>query len=36
LGEDVPGALIESMQYSNQTKEKLLYKNALNWLNGVS
>jgi aminocarboxymuconate-semialdehyde decarboxylase len=34
LGEDVPGALIESMMYSKEAKEKLLYKNALNWLNG--
>ncbi|MFM2224773.1 MAG: hypothetical protein RJA07_975 [Bacteroidota bacterium] len=34
LGEDVPGTLIESMNYTKEAKEKLLYKNALNWLNG--
>jgi aminocarboxymuconate-semialdehyde decarboxylase len=32
LGEDVPGALIESMSYTAEVKAKLLYKNALEWL----
>jgi aminocarboxymuconate-semialdehyde decarboxylase len=32
LGEAKPGAMIESMGLSQQTREKLLYKNALNWL----
>jgi aminocarboxymuconate-semialdehyde decarboxylase len=32
LGEDVPGALIESRAYDQQVKDKLLYKNALRWL----
>jgi aminocarboxymuconate-semialdehyde decarboxylase len=32
LGEHHPGALIESLDLSNQIKEKLLYRNALNWL----
>ena len=35
LGELSPGELIESMPYSNKTKQKLLGKNALDWL-GVS
>jgi aminocarboxymuconate-semialdehyde decarboxylase len=33
LGEQIAGSLIESMPYSQETKEKLLYKNALRWLN---
>jgi len=32
LGEHKPGAMIESLKLSVQTEEKLLYKNALNWL----
>lgn len=32
LGELQPGALIESMNYENDLKEKLLYKNAMDWL----
>jgi aminocarboxymuconate-semialdehyde decarboxylase len=32
LGEDIPGALIESRAYEQQVKDKLLYKNALRWL----
>jgi len=32
LGEHRPGSLIESMAFSNNQKEKLLYKNALDWL----
>jgi len=32
LGEEVPGAEIESLLLPVSTKEKLLYKNALNWL----
>ena len=32
LGEHHPGKLIESMQFENHLKEKLLYKNALDWL----
>lgn len=35
LGEHHPGKLIEQMEISNATREKLLYKNALNWL-GIS
>jgi aminocarboxymuconate-semialdehyde decarboxylase len=33
LGELEPGKLIHGMPYSNTLKEKLLSKNALNWLN---
>ena len=33
LGESVPGTLIESMDLSEGIQEKLLYKNALAWLN---
>ncbi len=33
LGERIAGSLIESMHFSQETKEKLLYKNALRWLN---
>jgi aminocarboxymuconate-semialdehyde decarboxylase len=32
LGEDRPGELIESLQLEQSIKEKLLYKNALDWL----
>lgn len=32
LGELEPGQLIESTNYSKELKEKLLYKNAMNWL----
>ncbi len=32
LGEQHPGKLIESMPFENELKEKLLYKNALDWL----
>jgi aminocarboxymuconate-semialdehyde decarboxylase len=32
LGEHRPGALIESLDLETGTKEKLLYKNALDWL----
>ncbi len=32
LGEQHPGKLIESMQFENHLKEKLLYNNALDWL----
>ena len=32
LGEHHPGKLIESMNYSPELKEKLLYSNALQWL----
>ncbi len=32
LGEHHPGKLIESMNYSQELKEKLLYKNATDWL----
>jgi aminocarboxymuconate-semialdehyde decarboxylase len=32
LGEDIPGALIEKMNYEKEKTNKLLYKNALNWL----
>lgn len=32
LGDHHPGALIEAMDMSAETKEKLLYKNALDWL----
>ncbi|HYF30802.1 MAG TPA: amidohydrolase family protein [Chitinophagaceae bacterium] len=34
LGEHIPGQLIESMELPLATREKLLYKNALDWLNG--
>jgi aminocarboxymuconate-semialdehyde decarboxylase len=33
LGEHHPGELIESLQLKKETEEKLLYKNALDWLN---
>lgn len=33
LGEQVPGKLIEHMPYSGTTKEWLLYKSALSWMN---
>lgn len=33
LGEHHPGELIESLQLAKETEEKLLYKNALEWLN---
>lgn len=33
LGEHHPGKLIEEMQLSSKTKEKLLYQNATEWLN---
>lgn len=33
LGEHRPGELIESLQLKKETQEKLLYKNALDWLN---
>lgn len=32
LGEHVPGSLIEKMQLSADLKDKLLHRNALNWL----
>ena len=32
LGEELPGALIESLQLETAVREKLLYKNALDWL----
>ncbi len=32
LGEHRPGALIESMELSKELKEKLLFKNAMDWL----
>lgn len=32
LGEHRPGELIESMKLAKETEEKLLYKNALEWL----
>ena len=32
LGETKPGLLIESSNLSNDVQEKLLYKNALDWL----
>jgi len=32
LGEQHPGLLIEQMNYNPQLKEKLLSKNAINWL----
>lgn len=32
LGEHVPGKLIEEMGFTNELKEKLLYKNAKEWL----
>lgn len=36
LGELTPGKLIESMNWNNALKEKLLYRNALNWLGPAS
>ena len=33
LGEHHPGKLIESMSFSESLKEKLLFKNAKDWLN---
>ncbi len=35
LGEEVPGTLIESADFSATVKERLLFKNALEWL-GIS
>ncbi len=32
LGEHVPGKLIEEMNFANELKEKLFYKNAQDWL----
>ena len=32
LGEHVPGKLIEEMGFKKELKEKLLYKNAQDWL----
>ena len=32
LGEQHPGKLIEQMAFDNELKEKLLFKNAINWL----
>ena len=32
LGEMKPGALIESMNFSDSIKDKLFYQNALDWL----
>ena len=32
LGEDIPGTLINSMEYDNATKERLLNGTALEWL----
>ncbi len=34
LGEHHPGLLIENMELSTETKDKLLYKNGLKWLGG--
>ncbi|WP_127132463.1 amidohydrolase family protein [Pseudoflavitalea rhizosphaerae] len=33
LGEHVPGKLIQEMELDNKIKEKLLHRNALQWLN---
>jgi aminocarboxymuconate-semialdehyde decarboxylase len=33
LGENIPGSLIESMDFDNKTKEQLLSGTALEWLN---
>ncbi|HEX6334386.1 MAG TPA: amidohydrolase family protein, partial [Flavisolibacter sp.] len=33
LGEHRPGELIESLKLANEIEEKLLYRNALEWLN---
>jgi aminocarboxymuconate-semialdehyde decarboxylase len=33
LGEHHPGKLIESMDYTKEIKERLLYKNAMEWMN---
>lgn len=33
LGEEIAGSLIESMNFDDETKAKLFYKTALNWLN---
>ena len=32
LGESEPGNLIESMDYNNEQKDKLLFQNSLDWL----
>ena len=34
LGEHHPGKLIEGLNFSTETKDKLLYKNGFQWLNG--
>jgi len=34
LGELSPGALIDSMDFSDTVKEKMMYKNAMAWLGG--
>jgi aminocarboxymuconate-semialdehyde decarboxylase len=33
LGEHHPGKLIEELNFENDLREKLLYKNAYEWLN---
>ena len=33
LGEDVPGSLIEKMNFNDRIKEQLLSGSALEWLN---
>ena len=33
LGEHQPGKLIENMGFTNELKEKLLFKNTNDWLN---
>jgi aminocarboxymuconate-semialdehyde decarboxylase len=32
LGEHHPGSLIETMSFSQEQKDKLLFKNGMNWL----
>jgi aminocarboxymuconate-semialdehyde decarboxylase len=34
LGEHHPGKLIESMDFSAELKNKLLFENAMQWLHG--
>jgi aminocarboxymuconate-semialdehyde decarboxylase len=35
LGEEIPGSLIKSMEFDNETKNRLLHGSALEWLGAV-
>jgi aminocarboxymuconate-semialdehyde decarboxylase len=34
LGEDIPGELVRSLKLEKEIEDKLMYKNAINWLWG--